>query len=267
MRSPRRLTIVSIATLLAAGLVVSLLDPRWLIEMLARRSPQVVYFVETDRPTVALTIDDAPHATTTSRILDVLKRHDAHATFFVIASRVAGNEALLRRMVDEGHELGNHLMWDEPSISLPPGEFERQLLVSHDILSAYGVVRWFRPGSGWFDDAMLETLRRHGYSCALGSVYPLDTAIPSSWFAARYIQSNVESGSIIILHDGGSRGLRTAATLEAILPQLEASGFEAVTLSTLAGVGPWSGQAAGGHPTDSRPSSKLPGTTTRTPFK
>ena len=242
MLSRRRLTIVAILTLLVGGLAALVLHPRWLIEALARRSPRVLFFVETERRAVALTIDDAPDATTTSRILDVLKRHDAHATFFIIAGRVAGNQALVRRIVDEGHELGNHLMRDEPSISLPPGEFERQLLASHGILSAYADVRWFRPGSGWFDDTMLATLRRHGYSCALGSVYPLDTAIPSSWFAAGFIRSNVQPGSIIILHDGGTRGFRTAAVLDAILPKLEARGFDVVTLSMLTGPAP-SGRA------------------------
>ncbi len=226
-------TVASAVTLVVAVLVALSLHPRWLIELLARRSPEVLYFVKTRRPVVALTIDDGPDSTTTPGILDALKKHGARATFFIITDRVAGNEALLQRMLDEGHELGNHLTRDEPSIRLPPPVFEGQLRAAHDILSAYSEICWFRPGSGWFDDAMLATLRRHGYSCALGSVYPFDTAIPSSWFAVRYILLNVEPGSVIVLHDVGPRGLRTAATLDGILPQLEAKGFEVVTLSML----------------------------------
>ncbi len=211
-----------------------LLHPRWIVQRLAERSPDVLYFVETDRPVVALTIDDGPDPATTPRILDVLKQHHARATFFIITDRVAGNEALLARIVAEGHELGNHLTRDEASIQLPPQEFERKLLMAHAILSRYAQPRWFRPGSGRFNDAMLGTLRRHGYACALGSVYPFDAAIPSSGFASRYILWTADPGAIIVLHDVGSRGRRTAATLQAILPELRVKGFEVVTLSMLA---------------------------------
>ena len=81
---------------------------------------------------------------------------------------------------------------------------------------------------------MLRTLEGHAYSCALGSVYPLDAEVPSAWFATRYVLSNVEPGSIIVLHDVGARGLRTAAVLASILPELETRGLQVVTLSTLA---------------------------------
>lgn len=232
--SKRKVGIVSTLGLVFALLVAAPLHPEWLVEGLARYSPEVLYFVETARPLVALTIDDGPDPVATPRILDVLKRHGARATFFVITDRVAGNEALLRRILEEGHELGNHLTRDEPSIRLPDEEFERQLLTAHEILSAYSEVRWFRPGSGWFDNAMLRTLEGHAYSCALGSVYPFDAEVPSTWFATRYVLSNVEPGSIIVVHDVGARGLRTAAVLESVLPELETRGLQVVTLSTLA---------------------------------
>jgi peptidoglycan/xylan/chitin deacetylase (PgdA/CDA1 family) len=214
------------------------LNPDRIIRKLAKRYPHVVYAVDTREPAVALTIDDGPHPATTDAILDVLRQHGARATFFLITGRIAGNERIVRRIVDEGHEIANHLTADQPSINLSPLEFERALLKSHETLRQFARVRWFRPGSGWYNGMMLAILYKHGYQCALGSVYPYDAAIPSSRFAARYVLARVGPGSVIVLHDGGDRGRRTAATLSVILPELALRGLEVVTLSELAGGDP-----------------------------
>ena len=236
MLTRRKVVTVVVGLAVVSALVSVPLSPRWITSWLASRAPEVLYFVETDRPAVALTIDDGPDSVATPEILDVLKQHGVRATFFVITGRVADNEHLLRRMLDEGHEIGNHLTDDEPSIRLSPSDFEHKLLAADEVLTSYSPMRWFRPGSGWFNSEMLVTLRKHGYTNVLGSVYPFDAAIPWSWFASRYILWNVQPGSIIVLHDVGSRGLRTAATLRTILPELQAKGYDVVTVSTLTGM-------------------------------
>lgn len=210
-----------------------LFRPNWIVALLAKRSSKVAYFVETGEPAVALTIDDGPDPVTTPKILDVLKQHGARATFFLITSHIAGSEEAVARAVEEHHELANHLTTDEPSILLDGSEFERRLLEAHEALSQFADVRWFRPGSGWYNARMLSILDRHGYRCALGSVYPFDPQLPSAWFAARYVLSNVRPGSIIVLHDYGARGERTAAALATILPELSRRGLRVVTLSEL----------------------------------
>lgn len=232
LRMACRIVTAAFVALLVTGSVF-VFRPEWIVVLLARRSPQVVYFVETEEPVVALTIDDGPDPATTPRILDLLKQHDARATFFLITSRIPGNEDLVARTVEEHHELGNHLTTDRPSILLDAGEFERQLLESHDMLSQFTEVLWFRPGSAWYSAQMLSILDKHGYRCALGSVYPFDPQIPSSWFAAHYVLRNVRAGSIIVLHDYGARAERTAAALATILPELRRRGFQVVTLSEL----------------------------------
>jgi peptidoglycan/xylan/chitin deacetylase (PgdA/CDA1 family) len=237
MLSPRRLKIgtAGLAILLfAAGVVV--FQPRWFLAILAKLSPDVVYFVETEKQAVALTIDDGPDAVATPKILDLLGQHGAHATFFFITGRVAGNEEIVLRTVKEGHELANHSTAEEPSILLKSSEFERRFLKAHEVLSRFSDVRWFRPGSGWYSKKMLSIIRRHGYRCALGSVYPFDPQIPSSWFIKRHVLRGVQPGSIIVLHDRGARGERTIAALVAILPELKRRGFRVVTLSELWGL-------------------------------
>jgi peptidoglycan/xylan/chitin deacetylase (PgdA/CDA1 family) len=80
---------------------------------------------------------------------------------------------------------------------------------------------------------MIDIMRRHGYRCALGSVYPFDATIPSTAFAARYIMSHTRPGAVLVLHDGGSRGRRTAKVLSEVLPELRRRGYRVVTLSEL----------------------------------
>jgi peptidoglycan/xylan/chitin deacetylase (PgdA/CDA1 family) len=225
---------VALALGLTALVLVALIRPGPVIRWLARRHPDVLFHRETEEPLVALTIDDSPHPTLTPRILDVLAEHNTHATFFLIGERIPGNEAIVRRIVDEGHELGNHLMTNAPSIRLSPAEFERQLQQTHALLAPYGSVRWFRPGSGWYSRRMLDQLRTHGYQCALGSAYAYDPQIRSAWYVSRHILLNTHTGSVIALHDGAGCGAQTVVVLRHVLPELRRRGYRVVTLSELA---------------------------------
>ena len=209
--------------------------PGPVVRWLARRYPDVLFHLETEELLVALTIDDSPHPTMTPPILDVLAEHGAHATFFVIGEHVPGNEAILRRMAAEGHELGNHLMEDAPSYRLPAAEFERQLLATHELLAPYGPIWWCRPGHGWFNRRMLGQLHGHGYRCAMASAYSLEFRATSARYAARHILLNARPGAVIVLHDGVGTGRQTVAVLRRVLPELQRRGYRVMTLSELAG--------------------------------
>jgi peptidoglycan/xylan/chitin deacetylase (PgdA/CDA1 family) len=222
-----------IFVLLSSG-AIAFTQPSWALMFLERRSPNVLYSIETREPVVALTIDDGPHSITTPAILDELRANDAKATFFLISENIDGNESLVQQIIDEGHEIGNHLTSERPSILYSQAEFESQLIEAHEALSQYSPIRWFRPGSGWYNNAMLSTLAKHDYQCVLGSVYPFDAEVPSSQFATRYILWRVKPGAIIVLHDKDGRGQRTAETLRTILPELKEQGFRITTLSELA---------------------------------
>src|SRR5262249_3506226 len=98
-------------------------------------------------------------------------------------------------------------------------------------------VRWLRPGSGWYTPRMVASIERAGYCLALGSIYPFDAQLPSSAFASAYIRANARPGAVIVLHDGHSRGHRTALTLQRVLPALRARGYRVVSLSELERIG------------------------------
>ena len=222
---------------LISVIVAALLRPGPVVRWLSRRYPDVLFQQANAGPFVALSFDDSPHATLTPHILDVLAEHDARATFFMIGEHVTGNEEVVRRLIDKGHEVGNHMMSDAASARLPAAEFERQLLQTHELLARFGPVRWFRPGHTWFNRRMLDQIHAHGYRCAMASAYALEfLAIPAP-YAARHILLTVRPGGVIILHDSAADQERTVAVLERILPALRRRGYQVVTVSELAAVG------------------------------
>lgn len=239
-----------IVGLLMLAAAIAWMQPRWLLDTLAPAiCPEALYYVETDQPFVALTVDDGPDdqrpgkTNTTQKILDVLAQYNAKATFFLISSRITPqNQALITEMARQGHELGNHLTVDEPSINLSLPAFatalntaEQEILAAAQV-SANHSLRWLRPGSGRGNPAMTQIAKQQGYRMALGSVWPYDTSLPSSAFAVQQILANVQPGSIIVLHDygpDGDWGDRTAFTLAQVLPDLKRRGYSVVTLTEL----------------------------------
>jgi len=234
MFGKKKILLFTISALICLLLLGVLHPPHLLFTIISNLFPEAVYKFKTNQPFAALTIDDGPDSTNTPKILDVLSANNARATFFLVSSRIKGNEQLVRRIVAEGHEIGNHLQrHDVASINLSDAEFERQLIIADSVLSQFGDVKWFRPGSGWYSREMIGIIEKHGYKCVLGSVYPLDPFLKWDWFIVKYVISNTTPGSIIILHDGPRKGQRTARTLQQILPELHRNNLEVVTLFQL----------------------------------
>lgn len=210
--------------------------PNFLIRYFQHRWPSVLWQVETSSKIVALTIDDGP-SEFTNEIRGILKENDAKATFFIIGGQVAGREQVLESLVRDGNELGNHAMHDEPSRSLPETTLVDEInTVGKMLQTAYSAVgvepppKYFRPGSGYFSDRMLEIMKRMDYRLVLGSVYPHDPQIPYWRLNARHILSMVKPGRIIICHD--RRGW-TAPMLRRVLPKLKKKGYRVVTVTEL----------------------------------
>ena len=203
------------------------------LRMAAHLNPRVLFSVPTPSRRIALTIDDGPHEQVTPRILDVLAEHGAHCTFFITGGRVPGNEGPLTRMVEEGHEVANHMMSTLPSILLGTRRFHQELVRAHGTLEPYNVAPWFRPAFGYFSNGMLDQAERAGYRCVLGNIYPHDTKLRSVPLISRFVVSRAAPGGIIILHDGKADRMRTPEVLATALPQLKRDGHEIVTVSEL----------------------------------
>ena len=196
--------------------------------------PTVCCARETDEPVVGLTFDDGPHPELTGAILDVLARHDARATFFLIGDRVVGNEAVVRRIVDEGHEVGDHLMHDEPSIRLSRNRFRDDLTEARDLLAPYQDVSWWRPGSGWTTRTMVREAHALGMRCVLGTVAVADgpPPEPGSWREQRLL-AQISGGAVVVLHEGTSARRDVVETADWLLTRLAERGLRSVTLTEL----------------------------------
>lgn len=224
------------AALLAAGASTAWWASPTLARALDGLSSRVLFRVETGDSLVALTLDDGP-TSATPPMLDLLARHDARATFFLLARRAGEREGTVRRIVEEGHELGNHLVRDRPTWTLSRGEVERALDRADSVLSRHGDARWVRPGGGWVDDDLLAAARERGLRVALGSVYPFDAWLSRPGVLAGFVLRKARPGSVIVLHDGPGRGRVTVEVLRRVLPGLRARGYRVVTLGRLTKAG------------------------------
>uniref|UniRef100_A0A6A7G5I8 Cystathionine beta-lyase n=1 Tax=Hirondellea gigas TaxID=1518452 RepID=A0A6A7G5I8_9CRUS len=212
------------------------LQPQFAVNFLASKFPKVLFSVETDEKIIALTIDDSPSANT-ERILEILAAHNSRATFFILGSRIDGREHILQSMLRAKHELGNHLVNDQPSIDLGEEEFRKQLMSVEKRLERFrdrprqiASSRWFRPGSAYFNAKMLNNLDDLGFQLVLGNVYPSDPQLPYPALIKAHIIARARPGAIIVLHD-----LKTTAdALDDILTELvDNRGYKVVTLSEL----------------------------------
>lgn len=195
----------------------------------------VLWFVDTDAPVFALTFDDGPSPETTPGLLEVLARHRAHATFFLIGERVRAHPELVRAIADAGHEVANHLMRDERSALLPDHQFRRDLAEAGALLAPYGPVRWFRPGSGWFTPRMLRSAAQQDLRAVLGTLVAAHHGGPGDARIAPDLLAGIRPGSIVVLHEGTPVRRGVARSTDELLAALADRGPAAVTVSELAG--------------------------------
>ncbi|MET8338859.1 polysaccharide deacetylase family protein [Streptosporangium canum] len=182
---------------------------------------------------VALTYDDGP-GEYTGQLLDILARHHARATFFVIGQMVAADGPYtLRRMVSEGHEIGNHT-WSHAQLTALSeagirGELGRTQGIVHHVTG-----RWMtlmRPPYGATGERVAAVARRKGLAQILWDVDTMDWRDRDSLVVAQRA-TTVTPGSVVLMHDIHSTTVEAAAQ---VLDLLALRGYTFVTLSELYG--------------------------------
>jgi peptidoglycan/xylan/chitin deacetylase (PgdA/CDA1 family) len=231
-RRGRRRVVASALLLAVVGTLV-VVQPLWLIDVIARGSPGIVWRADTSQPLVALTFDDGPVPGPTSQALDLLGRYGARATFFMIGERAAAHPELVKRIRGQGHELGNHAYTGRRTLGLSEEAFLADLRRTEQVLDLRGPIKTYRPPSGLVLPAQLEVLRREGYRCVLGSAYPYDPVRPPSAYIEWLVAKNLAPGVIVILHDGIPDPSRTLEALTAILEAGRRKGLRFVTVGEL----------------------------------
>jgi len=201
---------------------------------------------------LALTFDDGPNPAITPKLLDLLDRYKAKATFFLIGSFVRECPDLVKETTARGHAIGNHtelhpnLLWRNPT------HVRVELRLCHNaIRDAIGAPpKWFRPPYGMRNPWVVPAARELGYRTVMWTLLPGDwREKPAEWLIPRLqpiaerAQRSAMSGSnpaagwgdVLCLHDGSHRGLngdrtRTLGALEHWLPRWRELGLEFVTI-------------------------------------
>ena len=196
---------------------------------------------------VAITFDDGPDSKYTPQILDILKRHNAPATFFVIGESAVRESALLRRLVDEGHTVGNHTFLHSLPSTVTPDQLRMEINASARLLESYLGRRTllFRPPYGEDVEpatpghvAQLAITSRLGYYTVGMNVDPDDWRTPG---ADKIVEQTIDNvvrglGNVLLLHDGGGDRSQTIAALPRIIEGLRERGYEISGLPELIGL-------------------------------
>lgn len=220
-------------SVLLAALVAGCAPSRDLVGVVAAAHPGAVFSVPACSRVVALTLDDGPDPRHTPAVLDVLARHGARATFFVVGERVEAHPEVVARAVAEGHELGLHGWTRDPALLLGSARTVRDLDRLAPLVEGFGPVRWVRPSVGFYTPAIRRAAEARGWRLALGSVYPNDSWVPWTPWLAQAVLRDVRPGGVIVLHDGLGARTRAAAVLDRVLPALARRGYRVTTLSDL----------------------------------
>jgi peptidoglycan/xylan/chitin deacetylase (PgdA/CDA1 family) len=178
-------------------------------------------------PVVALTFDDGPHPKFTPQILDILKAKGVQATFFMLGREAERHPDLVRRVVAEGHIIGNHT-WAHPHLQgLAEDRFTAEIDRTTEVLesiSGHDVV-CTRPPYG---DAQPDTVARlaaHGQASVVWSADSRDFEKPGADAIIGHSLAGLGPGSIILLHDGGGIRDQTIAALPHLIDQIRQRGF------------------------------------------
>lgn len=193
-----------------------------------------IYCVETDKPQIAITFDAAWGNEDTPRILEILKKHNVKATFFMTGGWVSKYPDDVKHIYADGHDLGNHSENHKNMSQLSDEECKEEILAVHEKvkeLTGYEMFL-FRPPYGDYDNHVITNSRAVGY-------YPIQWDVDSlDWkdYGANDIikkvcdNKNLGNGSIILCHNGAKY---TADALDTLITKLKDMGYEFVPLSEL----------------------------------
>lgn len=208
-------------------------------DQLQKMFPNVLFLHGSrDKNEVALSFDDGPDMRFTPLVLDMLKKHDVKATFFLMGHRAKEHAEIVRRIHDEGHAIGNHTYWHP---NLPKEELER---LDWEVRETEKVIenivgfkpKLFRSPYGALNEEMVETLNRLDHKVIGWDVDSLDWKQLPTDVIADNVLSNVSPGSIILMHDGGDWTMNLMGTVESldkIITKLKDDKIEFVTIPEL----------------------------------
>lgn len=183
---------------------------------------------------IALTFDDGPDPVHTPKVLDILRDHDAHATFFVVGSAAVRHPALIARMIGEGHEVAFHTQTHPHVDRIDAREVHREIDQGLAVLGGQGVTPiWYRPPRGRITDVQKSLAEAHGMKVALWTRCMERSHFATAEELATTLAEETRRGDIVLAHDGMADRSMTVEALPAYLQALSRRGIDVVTLSQL----------------------------------
>lgn len=211
--------------------------------LLAMARCQGIQNLQTNRKVIALTFDDGPHRKYTKAVLEVLKRYQIHATFFVVGEDVRRYPGLIRAEFEDGHVVGNHTFTHPRLTAIDEDAIRSELTQTNEaigkILHLYPIL--FRPPYGLCDERLPGLVKDLGYRTILWDDMTDDYHVEnnSGKIIALNILKAARPGSIIDLHDGGGPRKNTVEALPIIIEGLKQEGYEFLTIPELLNVKPY----------------------------
>lgn len=206
------------------------------------KNPLIYHRGGSARDQVVLSFDDGPDPVWTPLILDILKQEGVHAAFFVVGSRAIENPALIRRILIEGHEIGNHSYSHADLAEATEAWITFELNANQRILEGIAGISTllFRPPyhadtyPQSFNEFMTLVQAQHlGYLSISNSVDSEDWNAPTPEGIVERVKDRRHEGNVILLHDGGGDRSATVAALPQIIRSLRDRGDQIVSLQTL----------------------------------
>lgn len=188
----------------------------------------------------ALTFDDVPDTVFTPKVLDVLKKYNVKATFFVVGNRAEAHPELIKRIVQEGHAIGNH-SFSHPNLpKVSDARFHDEVLRTEKILHSLTgyTTSLFRPPYGNINEPQIQWLASQHMKIINWNVDSLDWEGLNAKQVSSNVLGHVGHGSIILQHGAGGTGEDLSGTIQAlpmIIERLQAKGIRLVTIPEMFG--------------------------------
>ncbi len=195
------------------------------------------YIGDTGEKVLYLTFDAGYENGCTGKILDTLKKHDVPAAFFLVGNYIAQNPDLVRRMVKEGHTVGNHTMhhYDMSKISVQSA-FEKELTELEALyrqVTGQDMEKYYRPPQGIYSESNLQMAKALGYRTVFWSLAYVDwnnNDQPTAEYAYSKLLPRTHDGAVVLLH---STSATNAEILDELLTKWEQMGYRFAPISEL----------------------------------
>ena len=195
------------------------------------------YLGDTSKKEIYITFDAGYENGNTAKILDALKKHNANATFFLVGNYIKTQPELVKRMVDEGHHIGNHTLSHPDMSKISSKEsFQKELDELEKLyteVTGKPMEKIYRPPQGKFNENNLKMAKELGYKTyfwSLAYVDWLENNQPTRDFAFSKLIPRIHNGAIVLLH---STSKTNAAILDELLTKWEEAGYTFGDITTL----------------------------------